>query len=78
MTDAKTPALQNADIVARNERDIKTMSDVELLGPDYQGWLSEEKSEVARTLRDGEDARSRAERLMARSEALLKRLGENH
>ena len=78
MTAAKPPSrpVQTADIVARTPRDLKTMSDTDLLGEDYKGWLGEEKSEVNRVLRDGEDARARAERLMARSEALIRKASD--
>ena len=73
MTGAKPPSrpAQTIDIIARSPRDLKTMSDTDLLGADYKSWLGEEKSEVNRVLRGGEDARARAERLMARSEALI-------
>ena len=78
MSEAKPPVRHGNDgeIVARTPRDLKTMSDVDLLGADYKGWLAEEKGEVARTLRDGDEVRARAERLMARSEALLKSIKE--
>lgn len=62
------------EIVAWNGRDIKGMSDAELLGPDYKDWLKAEKRAVKGTVLGGTEAREGADRVMERSSALIARV----
>lgn len=60
-----------AEVIARTAGDLKRMSDDDLLGPDYQAWLTRRRTEARTTVTKGFDVRLKADDVMARAEEIL-------
>jgi len=63
-----------AEIVVRSSADLGRLSDEELLGADYQGWLERQKTQARTTVTKGYDVRLKADDAMARAEEVLAKL----
>ncbi|GGY46902.1 hypothetical protein [Parvularcula lutaonensis] len=62
---------RTGDLEPFHARDLRRVSDKELLGPDYKEWLRKRRSGIDETLRKGRETRSRAEKAIEDAERML-------